>query len=99
MEKAGIKLPNKILDKDIEMAEIAQRLLMEPLDHLTAAEITLSTDQGKYLTIPLPLASLLKIGEILGTMIESQSITLMQTKQYAALKLMSENAKELGLDD
>ena len=29
----------------------------------------------------------------------SQSITLMQTKQYAALERMSENAKELGLDD
>jgi hypothetical protein len=87
------------MDKDIEMAADARRFIMESLDHLKAAEITLKTDQGKYLTIPLPLTSLLKISEILGAMSVSQSITLMQTKQYAALERMSENAKELGLDD
>ena len=87
------------MDKDIEMAPDARRFIMESLDHLKAAEITLKTDQGKYLTIPLPLTSLLKISEILGAMSVSQSITLMQTKQYAALERMSEKAKELGLDD
>jgi len=49
------------MDKDIEMAADARRFIMESLDHLKAAEITLKTDQGKYLTIPLPLTSLLKI--------------------------------------
>jgi excisionase family DNA binding protein len=152
LEKVGKKLLTKISDKDIEMARVAQRCIMESLDHSKAAEITLTTDKGKYPSIALPPASLRMIGEILGAMSEGRSITLMpskrefstveaanfinvsrpfiikeieagklkhrlvgthrrvlledlieyksamQSKQYAALDRMAENAKELGLD-
>ena len=152
LEKVGKKLLTKISDKDIEMARVAQRCIMESLEHSKAAEITLTTDNGKYPSIALPPASLRMIGEILGAMSEGRSITLMpskrefstveaanfinvsrpfiikeieagklkhrlvgthrrvlledlieyksamQSKQYAALDRMAENAKELGLD-
>ena len=152
LEKVGKKSLTKISDKDIEMARVAQRCIMESLEHSKAAEITLTTDNGKYPSIALPPASLRMIGEILGAMSEGRSITLMpskrefstveaanfinvsrpfiikeieagklkhrlvgthrrvlledlieyksamQSKQYAALDRMAENAKELGLD-
>ena len=152
LEKVGKKLLTKISDKDIEMARVAQRCIMESLEHSKAAEITLTTDNGKYPSFALPPASLRMIGEILGAMSEGRSITLMpskrefstveaanfinvsrpfiikeieagklkhrlvgthrrvlledlieyksamQSKQYAALDRMAENAKELGLD-
>jgi excisionase family DNA binding protein len=81
LEKVGKKLLTKISDKDIEMARVAQRCIMESLDHSKAAEITLTTDNGKYPSIALPPASLRMIGEILGAMGEGRSITLMPSKR------------------
>jgi excisionase family DNA binding protein len=152
LAKVGQFVPQQISNEDIEMARVAQRCIMESLDHSRAAEITLTTDKGEHPTIALPPASLRFIGQILGAMSEGRSITIMpskrefstieaanfmnvsrpfiikeieagrlrhrmvgthrrifledlieykntmQSKQYAALERMSENAKELGLD-
>jgi len=81
LQKVGKELINKISDKDIEMARVAQRCIMESLDHSRSAEITLTTDNGKYPSIALPPASLRMIGEILGAMSEGRSITLMPSKR------------------
>jgi len=152
LEKNGQLTGALISDQEIEMARVAQRCIMESLDHSRAAEITLTTDTGEHPKVALPPASLRLIGQILGAMSEGRSITLMpskrefstveaahfmnvsrpfiikeidsgrlkhrmvgthrrifledlieyknlmQSKQYAALDRMVENAKELGLD-
>lgn len=67
--------------KDIEMARVAQRLIMESLDHSKAAFITLTTDSDQQPTIDLPPTALRFIGQLLGAMSEGKPITLMPAKQ------------------
>lgn len=65
-----------VTEREQEMARVAQRCIMEALDHSRAAQITLTTDTGEYPAIALPPASLKFIGQILGAMSEGRSITL-----------------------
>ena len=64
-----------------EMARVAQRCLMEALDHSRAASITLTTETGEHPSIALPPASLKIIGQILGMMSAGRPIALMPEKQ------------------
>ena len=48
--------------KDIEMARVAQRCIMEALDHSPAAAITLATDSGEHPTVEGPPAALDGVG-------------------------------------
>jgi excisionase family DNA binding protein len=66
---------------DREMARVAQRCLMEALDHSRAASITLTTESGEHPSIALPPASLKFIGQILGMMSAGRPIVLMPAKQ------------------
>ena len=66
---------------DREMARVAQRCLMEALDHSRAASITLTTESGEHPSIALPPASLKIIGQILGMMSAGRPIVLMPIKQ------------------
>ncbi len=76
----GVKQP-ALPKKDIEMAKIAQRLIMESLDHSMAASITLTTDENEHPIIDLPPTALRLIGQLLGMMSEGKPITLMPAKQ------------------
>jgi excisionase family DNA binding protein len=68
-------------ERELEMARVAQRCIMEALDHSRAAQITLTTDTGEHPAIALPPASLKFIGQILGAMSEGRSITLIPEKR------------------
>lgn len=64
-----------------EMARVAQRCIMEALDHSRAAAITLTTDKGDQPTIDLPPQALKFIGELLGALSEGQPVVLMPAKR------------------
>ena len=81
LEKTRQVVPPPMSDKDIEMARVAQRCIMESLDHSRAAEITLTTDKGEHPSIALPPAALRFIGQLLGAMSEGRPITLMPSKR------------------
>ncbi|APR97043.1 excisionase [Pandoraea thiooxydans] len=63
------------------MARVAQRCIMEALDHSRAAAITLTTDTGEHPSVNVPPAALKLIGQLLGAMGEGRSITLMPTNR------------------
>jgi len=67
--------------KDIEMARVAQRCIMEALDHSRAAAITLTTDTGEHPSIEVPPAALKLIGQLLGAMSEGRPIALVPSSQ------------------
>jgi excisionase family DNA binding protein len=74
-------IPPPMSERDMEMARVAQRCIMEALDHSRAASITLTTDQGEHPTVEVPPAALKLIGQLLGAMSEGRPITLMPAKQ------------------
>ncbi len=65
----------------MEMARVAQRCIMEALDHSRAAAITLTTDTGEHPSVDVPPAALKLIGQLLGAISEGRPITLMPAKQ------------------
>lgn len=73
--------PPPLTDDELEMARVAQRCIMEALDHSRAAAITLTTDTGEHPSVNVPPAALKLIGQLLGAMGEGRSITLMPTNR------------------
>lgn len=73
--------PPVLSPKDQKMARVAQRCIMESLDHSRAAAITLTTDSGEHPAIELPPAALKLIGQLLGALSEGDPVTLMPAKQ------------------
>jgi excisionase family DNA binding protein len=67
--------------KDMEMARVAHRCIMEALDHSRAAAISLTTDDGTQPNIELPPSALKLIGQLLGAMSEGRPVTLIPAKQ------------------
>lgn len=81
-EKSGRVIPPTMSEEEREMARIAQRCIMEALDHSRAAAIVLMTDEGEAPhQIQLPPAALKFIGHVLGLMSKGEVITLMPEKQ------------------
>ena len=74
-------VPPPMSEREREMARIAQRYIMEALDHSRAAAITLTTDTGEHPTVDVPPAALKLIGQLLGAMSEGRPITLMPAKR------------------
>jgi excisionase family DNA binding protein len=74
-------VPPPMSEREREMARIAQRCIMEALDHSRAAAITLTTDTGEHPTVDVPPAALKLIGQLLGAMSEGRPITLMPAKR------------------
>ena len=62
--------PPPLTDHELEMARVAQRCIMEALDHSRAAAITLTTDKGEHPSVEVPPAALKLIGQLLGAMSE-----------------------------
>ncbi|RQR44701.1 DNA-binding protein [Burkholderia sp. Bp9131] len=70
-------IPPPMTEHELEMARVAQRCIMEALDHSRAAVITLTTDTGEHPSVDVPPAALKLIGQLLGAMSDGHSITLM----------------------
>jgi excisionase family DNA binding protein len=81
LAKARQVLPPPMSPKDIEMARVAQRCIMEALDHSRAAAITLTTDTGEHPSVEVPPAALKLIGQLLGAMSEGRPIALVPSSQ------------------
>ena len=81
LDKARQVIPPALSAKDIEMARVAQRCIMEALDHSRAAAITLTTDSGEHPTVDVPPAALKLIGQLLGAMSEGRPIALVPSSQ------------------
>jgi len=77
LERIREMTPPPMTEHDLEMARVAQRCIMEALDHSSAAQIILTTDTGEHPSIAVPPASLKLIGQLLGAMSEGRQITLM----------------------
>ena len=77
VERIREMTPPPMTEHDLEMARVAQRCIMEALDHSRAAQIILTTDTGEHPSIAVPPASLKLIGQLLGAMSEGRQITLM----------------------
>lgn len=69
--------PPPMTERELEMARVAQRCIMEALDHSRAVAIMLTTDKGEHPSVEVPPAALKLIGQLLGAMSEGRSITLM----------------------
>jgi len=81
LAKARQVVPPPMSPKDIEMARVAQRCIMESLDHSRAASITLITDTGEHPSVEVPPAALKLIGQLLGAMSEGRPIALVPSNQ------------------
>lgn len=81
LEKARQVLPPPMSPRDIEMARVAQRCIMEALDHSRAVSITLTTDTGEHPVVEVPPAALKLIGQLLGAMSEGRPISLVASSQ------------------
>ena len=80
-EKNGRLTPPPMTDDEREMAGVAQRCIMEALDHSRAAAIVLTTDEGKRPKVELPPAALKFIGQVLGLLSKGEPIVLLPEKQ------------------
>ena len=69
--------PPPLSEREREMARVAQRCIMEALDHSRAASIILTTDKGEHPQVEVPPAALKLIGQLLGAMSEGRAITVM----------------------
>lgn len=76
LEKVVKVTPPSLSAADIEMAQTAQRCIMQALDHSRAAQITLTTDTGEHPTVAVPPAALKLIGQVLGAMSERRSVSI-----------------------
>lgn len=81
LEKVRQVLPPPMSPQDMEMARVAQRCIMEALDHSRAAAITLTTDSGEHPTVDVPPAALKLIGQLLGALSEGRPITIVPSDQ------------------
>ncbi len=81
LEKTRQVVPPPMSAKDIEMARVAQRCIMEALDHSRAASITLTTETGEHPSVDLPPAALKLIGQLLGALSEGRPVSLVPSNQ------------------
>jgi excisionase family DNA binding protein len=68
-------------EHEMELARVAQRCIMEALDHSRAVSITLTTETGLHPSIEVPSAALKLIGQLLGAMSEGKTVVLMPEKR------------------
>jgi excisionase family DNA binding protein len=73
--------PPALSKPEQEMARVAQRCIMEALDHSRAAAITLTTDSGEHPSIAVPPAALKLIGQLLGAMSEGRPISVIPAQR------------------
>ena len=69
--------PPDMTAEESEMARLAQRFIVESLDHSRAAAITLTSDTGDAPSISVPTKTLRFIAEVLGALSERQPFSVM----------------------
>lgn len=74
-------VPPDLTADEVEMARVAQRVIMESLDHSRAASITVVSDEGEGPTVSVPPQALRVIGKMLGLMAQRQPVVLLHEKQ------------------
>lgn len=68
--------PPDMTPEEAEMARLAQRFIVESLDHSRAASLTLTSDTGDTPSISVPTKTLRLIADLLGLMAERRPISL-----------------------
>jgi excisionase family DNA binding protein len=81
LERIREVMPAPLSAREMKMARVAQRCIMEALDRSRAATITLTTDSGEHPSVELPPAALKLIGQVLGALSEGRAIALIPAKQ------------------
>lgn len=81
VEERRSLLPPAMTEQEIEMARVAQRCIMEALDHSRAASITLTSDTGEQPVVELPPQALRFIAQLLGALSEGRPVMVMPAKQ------------------
>jgi len=72
--------PPEMSAEELELARVAQRFIVESLDHSRAAVITLTSDTGQAPSVAVPTKTLRFIAELLGALSERQPVVLMPNK-------------------
>ena len=73
--------PPDMTPEEVEMARLAQRFIVESLDHSRAAAITLTSDTGDAPSISVPTKTLRLIADMLGMLSERQTVMFMPAKR------------------
>lgn len=81
LQKAREVQPPPLTEAEAEMAQAAQRCIMEALDRPRAATITLTTSDGVEAPIQLPPSALKLMGQMLGLLSERKAFSLIPAKQ------------------
>ncbi|MCZ7560464.1 MAG: excisionase family DNA-binding protein [Burkholderiaceae bacterium] len=67
--------------RELEMARVAQRCIMEALDRSNAVSIVLTSNGDEQPSVAVPPAALKLIGQLLGAMSEGRPVVLVPEKQ------------------
>ena len=73
--------PPDMTSDEAEMARLAQRFIVESLDHSRAAKITLTSDNGDAPSVSVPTKTLRFIADVLGALSERQPVVFMPAKR------------------
>jgi len=73
--------PPKMSARELEMARVAQRCIMEALDRSNAVSIVLTSNGDEQPSVAVPPAALKLIGQLLGAMSEGRPVVLVPEKQ------------------
>lgn len=80
-EKSRRVIPALQSQDELEMVRLAQRCIMESLDHSKATKIRLTASDQSVPSITLPPNALRTVGQVLGLMGRGQPIVLMPADQ------------------
>lgn len=73
--------PPDMTPEEAEMARLAQRFIVESLDHSRAATITLTSDSGDAPSVAVPTKTLRFIADVLGALSERRPVVFMPAKR------------------
>jgi excisionase family DNA binding protein len=73
--------PPDMTPEEAEMARLAQRFIVESLDHSRAAAITLTSDTGDAPSVSVPTKTLRFIADVLGALSERQPVVFMPPRR------------------
>ena len=73
--------PPDMTPEEADMARLAQRFIVESLDHSRAASITLTSDNGDEPSVSVPTKTLRFIADVPGALSERQPVVFMPAKR------------------
>jgi excisionase family DNA binding protein len=81
LERARRLQPPDMTPEEVEMARLAQRFIVESLDHSRAASITLTSETGDAPSVSVPTKTLRFIADVLGLLSERQPVVFVPAKR------------------